>query len=88
MKIASERCCKFLIRCASSLSSKALFVRISSREKILEAFDEHTNLLAHFPWQHCAHVEKRPVGDCMGGDRAPSELHIDPKFFLNAEAHS
>jgi len=46
---------------------KAAFVTIRLADRILEAFDENTNLLAHFPCSIARHVEKRPVG----------ELHID-----------
>lgn len=43
-------------------SEKAAFVIIHLSDKFLEAFDEQTNLIAHFPCSIAAHVEKRPVG--------------------------
>jgi lipoprotein-anchoring transpeptidase ErfK/SrfK len=42
--------------------SPAAFIRIRLSEKILEAFDESTNLLAHFPCSIAKRVEKRPIG--------------------------
>ncbi len=41
---------------------KAALVIIHLSGKYLEAFDESSNLLAHFPCSIAAHVEKRPVG--------------------------
>ena len=41
---------------------KAAFIVISLSEKTLEAFDENTNLLVHFPCSIARKVEKRPVG--------------------------
>jgi lipoprotein-anchoring transpeptidase ErfK/SrfK len=43
--------------------AKVAFVTIRLGEKTLEAFDETTNLLAHFPCSIARHVEKRPVGE-------------------------
>ncbi|HEX3889868.1 MAG TPA: L,D-transpeptidase [Verrucomicrobiae bacterium] len=61
-------------------AGKAAFVTIYLSEKFLEAFDEQTNLLAHFPCSIAAKVEKRPVG----------ELHVvvvapDPNYTLDPE---
>lgn len=42
---------------------KAAFVIIHLSERILEAFDEQTNLLAHFPCSIAARFDKRPVGE-------------------------
>ena len=44
-------------------ADKAAFVVIHLSERFLEAFDENTNLLAHFPCSIAAKVEKRPVGE-------------------------
>jgi lipoprotein-anchoring transpeptidase ErfK/SrfK len=41
----------------------AAFVRIRLAEKILQAFDANTNLLAHFPCSIAQRIEKRPVGE-------------------------
>jgi lipoprotein-anchoring transpeptidase ErfK/SrfK len=41
----------------------AAYIRIRLAEKILEAFDAQTNLLAHFPCSIARRVEKRPVGE-------------------------
>jgi lipoprotein-anchoring transpeptidase ErfK/SrfK len=59
---------------------KAAFVTIHLSEKFLEAFDDQTNLLVHFPCSIAAKVEKRPVG----------ELHVvvvapDPNYTLDPE---
>ncbi len=59
---------------------KAAQVIIHLSERFLEAFDEQTNLLAHFPCSIAAKVEKRPVG----------ELHViviapDPNYTVNPE---
>ncbi|MFM2081711.1 MAG: hypothetical protein RL380_402 [Verrucomicrobiota bacterium] len=61
-------------------TAKAAFVVISLAEKTLEAFDDGTNLLAHFPCSIAAKVEKRPVG----------ELHVvavapNPNYTFNPE---
>lgn len=42
---------------------RAAFVVIHLSEKILEAFDSRTNLLAHFPCSIARLAEKRPVGE-------------------------
>ncbi len=42
--------------------SKAAFVVIHLSDRYLEAFDDQTNLLLHFPCSIAAKVEKRPVG--------------------------
>jgi lipoprotein-anchoring transpeptidase ErfK/SrfK len=59
---------------------KAAFVVIHLADRFMEAFDEQTNLLAHFPCSIAAKVEKRPVG----------ELHVivvapDPNYTVNPE---
>ena len=43
--------------------SAAALVRIRLADKMLEAFDSATNLIAHFPCSIARQVEKRPVGD-------------------------
>lgn len=43
--------------------TKAAFVVIHLSDRYLEAFDEQTNLLLHFPCSIAAKVEKRPVGE-------------------------
>jgi len=42
--------------------SRAAFVRIRLTDKILQAFDSGTNLLAHFPCSIARRIEKRPQG--------------------------
>jgi len=44
---------------------KAALVRISISARALQAFDDETNLLAHFPCSIAARVEKRPVGETL-----------------------
>ena len=61
---------------------KAAFVKISLSEKILEAFDEQTNLLAHFPCSIAQRVEKRPVGELHVAIIAPKPNYtFDPALF-------
>ena len=43
--------------------SKAAFVIIHLSERYLEAFDDQTNLILHFPCSIAQKVEKRPVGE-------------------------
>ena len=43
--------------------TKAAYVVIHLSERYLEAFDDQTNLLLHFPCSIAAKVEKRPVGE-------------------------
>jgi len=60
----------------------AAFVVIHLSEKILEAFDGNTNLLAHFPCSIAAKVEKRPVGELHVTVLAPNPNYtVDPELF-------
>jgi lipoprotein-anchoring transpeptidase ErfK/SrfK len=43
--------------------AKAAFVVIHLTDRYLEAFDDQTNLLLHFPCSIAAKVDKRPVGE-------------------------
>ena len=43
--------------------AKAAFVVIHLTDRYLEAFDDETNLLLHFPCSIAAKVDKRPVGE-------------------------
>lgn len=59
---------------------KAAFVKIFLGERIIQAFDAETNLLAHFPCSVAASMDKRPVG----------ELHVEavaanPNYTFNPE---
>jgi lipoprotein-anchoring transpeptidase ErfK/SrfK len=61
-------------------STKAALIVISLSKKQLEAFDDETNLLAHFPCSIAARFDKRPVG----------ELHVktvavNPDYTFNPE---
>jgi lipoprotein-anchoring transpeptidase ErfK/SrfK len=63
-------------------SDKAAFVTIHLSEKFLEAFDEQTNLLLHFPCSIAAKVEKRPVGELHVIVIAPNPNYtLDPELF-------
>jgi lipoprotein-anchoring transpeptidase ErfK/SrfK len=63
-------------------SGKAAFVTIHLSEKFLEAFDEQTNLLLHFPCSIAAKVEKRPVGELHVVVVAPNPNYtLDPELF-------
>jgi lipoprotein-anchoring transpeptidase ErfK/SrfK len=61
---------------------KAAFVTIHLSGKFLEAFDENTNLMAHFPCSIAAKVEKRPVGELHVAVVAPHPNYtFDPELF-------
>jgi lipoprotein-anchoring transpeptidase ErfK/SrfK len=65
---------------------KAAFVVIHLGEKFLEAFDENTNLLAHFPCSIAAKVEKRPAGELHVVVVAPNPNYtVDPELFPESE---
>ena len=59
---------------------KAAFVVIHLSEKILEAFDGQTNLLAHFPCSIAAKVEKRPIGELH-----VTVLALNPNYTVDPE---
>jgi len=63
-------------------TNKAAFARISLSDKVLEAFDEETNLLMHFPCSIAQRVEKRPVGELHVAVVAPNPNYtFDPDLF-------
>ena len=63
-------------------TNKAAFAVIHLGEKFLEAFDEDTNLVAHFPCSIAARVEKRPVGELHVVVIAPNPNYtFDPALF-------
>ena len=63
-------------------TNKAAFARISLSDKVLEAFDEETNLLVHFPCSIAQRVEKRPVGELHVAVVAPNPNYtFDPDLF-------
>jgi lipoprotein-anchoring transpeptidase ErfK/SrfK len=63
-------------------SNKAAFAVIHLADKFLQAFDEGTNLLAHFPCSIAANVEKRPVGELHVAVVAPHPNYtFDPELF-------
>ena len=63
-------------------TNKAAFAVIHLGEKFLEAFDEQTNMLAHFPCSIAARVEKRPVGELHVIVIAPNPNYtFDPELF-------
>ena len=63
-------------------TNKAAFAVIHLDDKFLEAFDENTNLLAHFPCSIAARVEKRPVGELHVIVIAPNPYYtFDPELF-------
>ncbi len=60
----------------------AAFVKIHLTGKTLEAFDDSTNLLAHFPCSIAKRVEKRPVGELHVDKLAPHPNYtFDPDIF-------
>ena len=63
-------------------SNKAAFAVIHLADKVLEAFDVETNLLAHFPCSIAANVEKRPVGELHVIVVVPNpDYTFDPDLF-------
>jgi len=63
-------------------SGKAAFVVIHLSERFLEAFDEDTNLLAHFPCSIGASFDNRPVGELHVAVVAPNpDYTFDPAIF-------
>jgi lipoprotein-anchoring transpeptidase ErfK/SrfK len=67
-------------------TNKAAFVVIHLSDKFLEAFDENTNLLAHFPCSIAAKVEKRPVGELHVVVIAPNPNYtVDPELFPESD---
>ena len=65
---------------------KAAFIVISLAERRLQAFDENTNLLAHFPCSIAAKFEKRPVGELHVKAIAPNpDYTFNPEVFPESE---
>ena len=61
---------------------KAAFVVIHLSDRFLEAFDENTNLLAHFPCSIAARFDKRPVGELHVAVVVPNPNYtFDPELF-------
>jgi lipoprotein-anchoring transpeptidase ErfK/SrfK len=66
--------------------SQAAFIVIHLSDNYLEAFDENTNLLVHFPCSIAARVEKRPVGELHVVSIAPNPNYtVDPELFPESE---
>ena len=62
--------------------AKAAFVTIRLGARTLEAWDAHTNLLAHFPCSIAAKVDKRPVGELHVAVVAPNPNYtFNPAVF-------
>jgi lipoprotein-anchoring transpeptidase ErfK/SrfK len=65
---------------------KAAFVNIYLSARVLEAFDQNTNLLAHFPCSIAKRVEKRPVGELHVMAIAPNPTYtFDPAVFPESQ---
>jgi len=63
-------------------TNKAAFITIHLGDKYLEAFDEETNLLVHFPCSIAARFDKRPVGQLHVITIAPNPNYtFDPELF-------
>ena len=50
---------------AQAPASRAAFLRIYLAERKLHAYDNATNLIAHFPCSIAARVDKRPLGEAL-----------------------
>jgi lipoprotein-anchoring transpeptidase ErfK/SrfK len=69
-----------------SPKTKAAFIVISLAERRLQAFDENTNLLAHFPCSIAAKFEKRPVGELHVKAIAPNpDYTFNPEVFAESQ---
>jgi lipoprotein-anchoring transpeptidase ErfK/SrfK len=67
-------------------TNRAAFVVIHLGDKFLEAFDEETNLVGHFPCSIAARVEKRPVGELHVAVIAPHPNYTaDPALFPESD---
>jgi lipoprotein-anchoring transpeptidase ErfK/SrfK len=67
---------------STDASAKAAFVTISLSQKVLQAFDQNTNLLAHFPCSIAQRVEKRPIGELHVSVIIPNpDYTFDPAVF-------
>jgi lipoprotein-anchoring transpeptidase ErfK/SrfK len=68
---------------------KAAYLVIHLASRTLEAFDDDTNLLVHFPCSIAKRVEKRPVGELHVQVVAPNPNYtFDPDLFPESpEAH-
>jgi lipoprotein-anchoring transpeptidase ErfK/SrfK len=57
------------------VNSKAAFVKVSLQQCVMEAFDEETNLLVHFPCSIGRVAEKRPAGELR-----VTAIALDPNY--------
>ncbi len=68
--------------CPPPPGARAASIVVKLGDKILEAWDENTNLLAHFPCSIARQVEKRPVGELHVAVIAPHPNYtFDPDIF-------
>jgi lipoprotein-anchoring transpeptidase ErfK/SrfK len=67
---------------------KAAYARINLEERVLQAFDDQTNLLAHFPCSIAQSVSQRPRGQLQVAVLIPDPNYtFDPNVFVeSAEA--
>ncbi len=67
-------------------TDNAAFVVIHLSQRYLEAFDDQTNLLAHFPCSIAAKVDKRPVGELNVIVIAPNPNYtVNPELFPESD---
>lgn len=62
------------------VQAKAGFVKICLADRVLQAFDETNNLLAHFPCSIAQRVEKRPAGELH-----VAALALNPNYTFDPE---
>jgi lipoprotein-anchoring transpeptidase ErfK/SrfK len=66
--------------------AKAAFVVIHLSDRYLEAFDDETNLMLHFPCSIAKKVEKRPVGELHVVVIIPNPNYtVDPELFPESD---
>jgi lipoprotein-anchoring transpeptidase ErfK/SrfK len=65
---------------APPIKAKAAFVRIFLDQRVIQAFDADTNVLAHFPCSVAASMDKRPSGELRVEAMAPN-----PNYTFNPD---
>jgi lipoprotein-anchoring transpeptidase ErfK/SrfK len=69
-----------------AVSGRVAYVRIRLRDKTLQAFDERSRRVLHFPCSIARRVEKRPLGTLRVVHVAPNpNYRFDPAIFRDSE---
>jgi len=71
---------------APDSGSKAGFITVTLRERVMQVFDLATNIMAHFPCSIAQRVEKRPEGELHVQVIAPDPNYtFDPELFPESD---